>query len=261
MIEPEVCAPSKHPSFSCYTKKNLHNLKHVYNKTRSNKIVAGKTSHIWKELKKKLPQCKKESCWAKKLELNYDNQFAPKSPVSWKTNPTEWLSSDEITSVLKQYEKAYTDFKYIGPSPSDYFFKEEDGLCVWEDLCKFNVKTSLHNRIGVVFNLDEHSGEGTHWVSMFINIKKRKIYYFDSTGDEIHENIMHFVDQIKKQDNRFKLIQNHPVEHQFGNTECGMYTLFFIITMLKTNNYGYFNTSHVFPDKEMKKLRKKYFNS
>jgi hypothetical protein len=72
---------------------------------------------------------------------------------------------------------------------------------------------------------------------------------------------MHFVEQIKTQDSRFKLIQNHPVEHQFGNTECGMYTLFFIITMLKTNNYGYFNTSHVFPDKEMKKLRKKYFNS
>jgi hypothetical protein len=260
MIEPEVCSPSKHQKFSCYTKKNLYNLKQAYNKTRSNKIIAGKTSHIWKDLQKNLSQCKKESCWAKELKLNYENRFAPKSPVSWKKNPIEWLSSDEITSVLKQYEKVYPDFRYIGPSPSDYFIKEA-GICVWQDLCEFNVNTSKHNRIGVVFNLDEHNGPGTHWVSMFINIKKRKIYYFDSTGDVIHENIMHFVNQIKKQDSRFALIQNHPVEHQFGNTECGMYTLFFIITMLRTNNYSYFNTSHVFPDKEMKRLRKKYFNN
>jgi Ulp1 family protease len=265
MIEPEVCSPSKHQSFSCYTKKNIRTMKHAFNKTRSkiNKIVVDKTSSIWKELNSKLTMCKKESCWAKELRLNYENRFAPKSPSSWQSNPNEWLSSDDITAVLEQYENVYDDFQYLGPSPSDYFFKE-NGKCVWPELCNFNVNTSLKNRIGIVFNLDVHDGPGTHWVSLFINIKKKKIYYFDSTGEKIDEqndNIMHLVDQIKAQDNRFTLIQNHPIEHQFGNTECGMYTLFFIITMLKTNNYKYFKTAHVFPDKEMKRLRKKYFNT
>jgi hypothetical protein len=30
----------------------------------------------------------------------------------------------------------------------------------------------------------------------------------------------------------FKFYQNYPFEHQMGNTECGMYSLFFMITML-----------------------------
>jgi hypothetical protein len=30
----------------------------------------------------------------------------------------------------------------------------------------------------------------------------------------------------------FKFIQNYPKTHQYSNTECGMYSLFFIITFL-----------------------------
>ena len=30
---------------------------------------------------------------------------------------------------------------------------------------------------------------------------------------------------------------NHPVEHQEKNTECGMYSLYFIIKMLQGGNY------------------------
>ena len=87
------------------------------------------------------------------------------------------------------------------------------------------------------------------------------MYYFDSTGEDIHENIQHLVDQIQNQDPSFELIKNYPVEHQFENTECGIYTLFFIITMLQTGNYSFFNGKKTFPDKKMLKLRKKIFNS
>ena len=47
-------------------------------------------------------------------------------------------------------------------------------------------------------------------------------------------------------------------EHQKSDTECGMYVLYIIITLLTTNSLPYF-TERV-PDKEMEKLRKILFN-
>ena len=86
------------------------------------------------------------------------------------------------------------------------------------------------------------------------------IYYFDSTGDPIHKNINKFVKTVQKKDPRYKFKQNSPKEHQFGNTECGMYSLFFIITMIQYNDFSLFTTKGVFPDKKIMELRKKYFN-
>ena len=263
MVKPEICSPlhKKSKKYSCYDDTHLYQLKHKYNRTYKKKINANTPLEIWKELNSKLSKCKTESCWSKELSVPADNVFAPKSPTSWKKNDDEWLSSIEITDVLSQYEKAYPTFKYIGASPSDYFFKEEDGQCVWPELCNLNVNTTLYKDIGIVFNLDEHDGNGTHWVSIFIDVRKKVIYYFDSAGEKIDENIEQLVFQIQKQDSKYKFIENYPKEHQFKNSECGMYALFFIITMLKTHNYDYFIGKSTFPDEKIQKLRKKYFNS
>ena len=262
MVNPEVCSPltKKNKRYSCYSEKQLTELKRKYNMTRSKKIKSSNPVKIWQELDENIQNCTTESCWAKELNVPVKDVFAPKCPDSWKNNKNEWLSSTDITAVLRQYEKAYPEFKYIGPSPSDYYVKEY-GKCVWPELCAFNVNTTNHKYIGIVFNLDTHNGTGTHWVSIFINMPKKKIYYFDSTGEKIHENIQHLVDQIQAQNPKFKFFENYPSEHQFENTECGMYTLFFLVTMLTTRNYNLFNGKQRFPDKAMEKLRKKYFNS
>jgi len=50
------------------------------------------------------------------------------------------------------------------------------------------------------------------------------------------------------------------MEHQYENTECGMYSLYFIINMVTdTHDYQYF-MKHRIPDENMKKMRLKYFN-
>ena len=55
---------------------------------------------------------------------------------------------------------------------------------------------------------------------------------------------------------------NNLVEHQEKNTECGMYSLYFIIKMIKGGNYKklFSNKKNLIRDKEMLKLRKKYFS-
>jgi len=59
------------------------------------------------------------------------------------------------------------------------------------------------------------------------------------------------------------------MEHQMQNTECGMYSLYFIISMLNekldrkkmTRKDLFEKLQHVrISDKKMKNLRKKYFN-
>ena len=58
----------------------------------------------------------------------------------------------------------------------------------------------------------------------------------------------------------FKFEENHPYEHQRGDTECGMYVLYFIIEIL-TGKRGYnFFTSQKITDDEMEKYRKIFFN-
>ena len=258
----ETCSPSKTKrNFSCYFDQDLHQLKHVYNKTRKHNPIKSKTpQQIWIDLNNRLTHCKKESCFSETLNVKI-NRFAPKHPASWHKNKNEWLSSSDIDAVLKQYEKAYSEFKYIGPSPSDYFFIENNE-CVWKELCDLNV-TKLPpsiTKIGIVFNLDKHDGPGTHWVAVFIYVPKKVMYYFDSAGEAIHKNIKKLHDQIHSQDSAYKLVQNYPKEHQMGTTECGMYVLFFIIMMINQPNFSLFKSGRAFTDKNMEKFRKKFFN-
>ena len=49
--------------------------------------------------------------------------------------------------------------------------------------------------------------------------------------------------------------------HQEGNTECGMYSLYFIISLIEdTVNPNYFKSKKI-SDAEMENLRDRYFNS
>ena len=73
------------------------------------------------------------------------DSFAPESPPEWKKNPNEWLSSIDIIDVMKQYEKAYKCFDFIGPSPIDFDTRKLYGECVWNELCNFNIADQLKN--------------------------------------------------------------------------------------------------------------------
>jgi hypothetical protein len=223
--------------------------------------------------------CNKESCWIKEIFINDDKflkdeltkSFAPEYPKSWKINPNKWLSSIDILNVMKQYEEAYKCFNFIGPSPIDYDTHMLHGECVWEELCHFNLQNEINagiKKIGIIFNLDPHYSRGSHWVSLFINIKAKQIFYFDSAGEKIPEQIEKFVNTVIEQGKslprskhiNFAFDENHPVEHQYGNTECGVYSLFFIAHMMEDKINSYYLKHHILKDKYMEKFRKVYFN-
>ena len=183
-----------------------------------------------------------------------------------KKKPNEWLTSVDILKVMKQFEKKNTDFEFIGPSPIDYDKHISYGECVWEELCKFNLENYIKRRItkiGVVFNTDPHDQEGSHWVALFINIKRRGIYYFDSYGERISKFINRFAKKVTKQGQRlgieFEFIKNKR-RHQYKTSECGMYCIYFIIEMMKDKQTFQEFTQTLIPDDKMLKLRRQLFN-
>jgi|TARA_B110000285_G_scaffold99742_1_gene113628 hypothetical protein len=269
------CSPNPNKSdFSCYTNDALFKMKNYWNaRHQRDTISTNEPKKIWNELRDKMGNsCDRESCWlrSKFMEGKVDSEllnytFAPKSPDDWKRNPNEWLSSLDIESVMKQYEKFYKCFEFLGPSPIDYDHHKLYGECVWEELCNLNLSKMIKrnkNKLGIIFNTDPHYKNGEHWISMFVNIKKKFIVYFDSNGNEPPKQVSKLIDNIRDQGRQigidFKVHINEK-EHQQTESECGMYSLYFIIQMLKDRDVTYFLKNKI-PDKEVFELRKKYFN-
>jgi hypothetical protein len=271
------CAPGRDGdklNFTCYSPDALHGIKELWNARHPDKLISSNDSEvIWRDLKKYIGSaCRRESCWIRQnfissgLDpelLNYT--FAPPRPGEWDKNPNTWLSSVDIGAIMKQFEHAYPSFEFLGPSPIDYDTRKSRGQCVWDELCKFDLKEQTDNgktKIGIVFNLDQHYKGGSHWVAMFIDCKKKSIYYFDSYGDKMPRQIMKLAKLIQQQSIRVSEKYDIHVtkkRHQYGDSECGMYSLYFIIHMLKGNSVSFFDRKLI-PDIRMEKLRKKLFN-
>ena len=275
------CGPVQQHYFTCYDNDTLHKLRDGWNVRHPDaRIETNDPKEIWTALKQRFGRmCRNEACWMKQLagnefaeRIENDATFAPEAPKSWIRDPDEWLSSEEIERVMKQYEDKFPAFEFLGPSPSDYNAPKLAGVCVWEELCNFNLKKYVESgthQIGVVFNTDPHTEDGAHWVSMFINVdgtnrKNNYVFFFDSTGDRPQKEIREFTETVMQQGRSlgitFKYYENRK-QHQKRNTECGMYALFMIVNLIEgTRTPEEFMRGVRIPDNHMLEFRSEYFN-
>jgi hypothetical protein len=270
-INPMNCSPSVEgktvSQTSCLTPDILLKIKNKYNEDhKDNEILSKDPREIWTELNNRLTHCKKEDCWLKELDDKSliteikTHIFAPEMPKEWLSNPDEWLSNFDIFNVISQYETKYKDFKFMGPTTMDFDtrLKEKGNKCVEEEICNFDLKHDIKKgfkKFGCVVNLDKHWQGGSHWVSLFVDIEHQIIFYFDSAGtDRTPKEIIDLVNRITEQGKHldypvdFKFYTNGKLHHQTGNTECGMYSIFFIITMLTGKTP--FHKKHILSIKE-----------
>ena len=268
------CSPKSTYDFTCYNKKSIDKIKQLWNLRHPDiQILTNNSREIWDSLKHNMQNiCSNEKCWLnqKFMKNNLDkilekHTFAPKAPSSWNKNPTEWLSSVDINQIMLQYEYKYPSFIFIGPSPIDFDKKKLFGQCVWNELCNFNLKEHIKNKknkIGIIFNTDPHYLEGSHWICMFIDIKNKFIFYFDSNADKTPKQINKLVKRITSQGNKLNIdfkFHTNKTQHQRTNTECGMYVLYVISQLLQEKMTPYSFNKRI-PDKYMKELRKVLFN-
>jgi len=211
----KYCAPGKGDKFTCFSLNSLKKIADSWNTQNPDKIqYTNNKKKLWNQLSekfRKVSKCKGEWCWLDSdilKNLNSDeiqnNTFRPRMPVSWKKKKNTWLSTIDIAKVLEQYHKQHKDFQFIGPVPIDFDKKLSPGICVVNELCKLNIKKLYNNgkrKLGIVFNLDPHTSNGSHWVCMFCNFNTGGIYYFDSYGYKPNKEISQLLKRIQIQGN------------------------------------------------------------
>jgi hypothetical protein len=274
--EPHAVSESK----TCYSNDSLEKLKSAWNARHPDEAIKSTDpNEIWAFLRQQMSRvCKNEACWLRKLLITEDKgkyrdllnyTFAPPAPKNWIKKPTTWLTSVDIENVMKQYEHAYPSFMFLGPAPIDFDAKMETGDYVWKDIHNFNLENMIKRgkrQFGFIFNTDPHTKSGAHWISMFVDVRNAFIFFFDSTSDDIPPEIKALTDRIIAAGERLspklelKLIVNKK-DHQYKNTECGMYSIFMISNVLtgkmKPADFAVKRIS----DEFMIKFRKTYFNS
>ena len=285
-----TCIPDeellKAAKYANITVGSSRNSNYSKNKSKRKKLSAGvtaakvtatakknKTLRLRKQLAAKIGcQPNSERCIIDKLSLNaasrknLESYLRPKMPDSWKNDPDQWLDNTNIEAVMKQYEDARNDFKFLGVHPIDFsspnpYESTNQQKCLVPQMCNVSIpelrKNGIHS-VGVVFNLDPHTKSGSHWVSCYIDTVNCWVYYFDSYGIKPPRLIHLFMKSLLRDEPKMKLGYNAR-RFQFGGSECGMYSLYFLVCMLEGANFKEFVHRPV-PDNVMLQLRKWFFS-
>jgi hypothetical protein len=258
---------------SCYSKDSLMKIGKIWNETNSTtepiKFEKKTRKGIWDQIEKRFhKQCNNnESCWKrqdiiKKLKDITINSytFKPDYPKEWIKNKYTWLNTYDIYYVMKQYQKADKHFAFLGPIPSDCPTKIQ---CELSNLDLESMNKNKINKIGIIYNLDISSGPGTHWVAMYIDNKRNEINYYDSYGELPIPLIQRFINNLVK-----KYIASgidctviyNDKRHQYGGSECGMYSMNFILERLNGTTMYDISKMNI-PDENMNHLRKLLYNT
>ena len=264
---PNYCSPSKKKNNninSCYDSSELVAIAKAYNNYIKNNKLCNKIGcsdsstpidikykddkYVYKELSKRLnPLCKGEFCWTDMEFINYipDKElrktilyftFKPKGLHSKRT----WFNTNNINEIMEQYQDLHkSDFKFLGAQPSDF-----------NKLVKLNWDSLRKKKyIGIIFNTDTHTQPGKHWVATFIDNDNKTLEYFDSLGHIPNKYISSFLKHFK--DYKFTINRR---THQRGDSNCGVYSCFFIIQSINGLSFDDINKK-IITDKMMSDYR------
>jgi len=244
------CAPGVNSNgSSCLTKQNLLKIAQTYNQSYPNTQIRGVSqmdrNQLWKAIRDRLyPVCQEsESCWVDQdfmINLGDDevhNRFKPKRPKG----KYQWLDTNNIQKTMEQYEQKYPDFAFIGPVPMNFSQLSSDIVGAINELDLAQAYSEGIRKIGIIFNLSPwHPGDtnsGSHWVSLWIDLKQKIVAYFDSFGHP-NKNNNCIPAKIKTLINRIisrypgMTVKCNPYTHQKQNSECGVYSMYFIKSAL-----------------------------
>jgi len=218
-----------------FDKELLDNFRKVYNSEHEDKIKD--SDDVWSELKRKMHS----KCKTGRVECIVAHLMnKPKAPQSWMVNPTEWLSSIDIENVEKQYMKLFKKYKFLGCIPIDFDLKSKSGKCLVNFLCSLKIKDLISQgfyQYGIVFNTDKHDGPGQHWFALYCDIRPEleygRVTYFDSYANKPESEIKVLMSRWKTEVDSLNLfkkpleLSRNTTKHQFKDSECGMYSLYF----------------------------------
>jgi hypothetical protein len=219
---------------------------------------------LLKEFKIRFKNCNNQKCWTKqkfmqemdiKLRKQLEkNTFRPVGPATG----NKWLNTTNIDDAMKQYETTHKDFLFLGTVPIDF-----DGVGYRNFKTGFDTFIEKGKyKLGAVFNLDTSKQSGSHWVSLFIDLDKGYVYFSDSYGMNPEKEISDYMKKagtfIEQSLNKKLVMKINKTRHQRGGSECGVYSMDFIIRLLKGQTFEEITAKRI-PDDEVNKLREEVF--
>ena len=222
-----------------FDSKEVERLRSVYNEEhpREPPILGGEIKQVWGALRRRF----QKKCKAGRAECIVSSLLKKtKAPKEWKENPQEWLSNEDVEKLEKELEKVFASYECLGTFPIDFGSKSMTGECLVSTLCSTDI-TSLvkkgKTQIGIVFNTDVSTGPGEHWVAVFCDVREDLEYprmtYFDSYAHQPEKEIKKLMKKWKEQWDKTG-VHSKPMQltynttrHQYENSECGMYCLYF----------------------------------
>jgi len=279
-----ACAPGKIEEFkesgTCFTGKALKDIAGAINKTpdmKKIKIEGKSKRQLWNDIKEQMKGCNNEWCWLSqkfikkvlKAQKRHNNDVTGGGPtkddiflntfkIPIPKGKYQWLTTDDIEFAIKQFIPLANNSAFLGAVPVDFATFSQTKNKFTSEFMKKLLKKGVRN-IAIVFNTDPHNKSGRHWIAGFIRIdqngKKGKAYFYDSFGAKAPK-------QIKSWFDKFPIplsYEYNNVQHQYENSECGVYSIHFIVRMLFGASFKSV-TSNIIKDVEMNAKRKKYFN-
>jgi hypothetical protein len=219
--------------------EEVERLRSVYNQEHRDEqpIPKGTPEEMWTNIQHRLH----DKCDTGSAECIVTSLMQrPKAPKQWTVNRYEWLSSDDIDHVEKNYMRLFPKYFFLGCIPIDFDLQSETKACIVSTLCSIKLPELVkkgHEQIGIVFNTDPHDGPGEHWIAVFCDVRSSleypRITYFDSYAHQPESEVKTLMRRWKAQ---WDATGNHAqgmkmtfnsTRHQFKDSECGMYCLYF----------------------------------
>lgn len=187
--------------------------------------------------------------------------FRPPVPSEWNGNMKMWLSSEDIETVMKQYEKAYPHFRFLGVVPIDFTapdpYVNDEKKCMNQQFCVVNLQEEREKGrkiLGAVFNMDPHFKDGSHWIALAVDLERNCVCYFDSYGMRPPVQVQRYMRYLTLQEPKLTL-QRNGRRFQFSHSECGTYCIYFLIRLIMGESFATFSKMPI-PDKYMFEFRK-----
>lgn len=274
------CAPGKFfDAGSCITLEILIEMAKAYNEVNQNKIklsCKNETLHprrYKKYLLKKIGDrykntCDSQLCWTKQDFMKKMNEVMKIELEKFTLRPEgpngqfEWLNTLNINDTIEQYQAIHPDFLFLGAVPMDFEKIKHPGVA---DLNLDEAKKDGITKFGIVYNLDEHWQSGSHWVASFMDIENGQAYYFDSYGTHPEKRVTDFMqkfsDYYEKNNPGKKCdVKHNKKRNQYKNSECGVYSINFILQLLNGKDFNYIEKNPI-KDDDINLLRNEIFRN
>ena len=275
-----VCAPGKiFEAGSCarlvvmIEMANAYNMSHPESKIRLTRNLELLNPQKYKlylvhELQKRFdPVCDSQKCWGKQSFIQLMEKTARQEFIKHTHRPDslqgkfEWLGTFDINDVMHQYYSSEKHLKFFGAVPMDF---AEIGLEIGNVDYNSYMKAGIH-KFGVIFNLDNHNQPGSHWTAMYSDFNTGEIYYFDSFATKPEPRVRYlmrqqakYLESIGKDINNIRVDYNQ-VQHQREKSECGVYSINFLVRMARGDAFDKLTQNPV-SDKKINRCRKIYFD-